>query len=1306
MSNVTGSTATLNWPEATDDVGVTEYVLTRNGTEVTRGLSRTLSVTGLVPGDFAAFRVVARDADGNESDALRAFVPGAQDVIVPTSDVSISTDFCAAMQFLFTGATPLQRDVDPSRLSCTTLAAVHGRVRSPGGSPIPGVAVSVVGKPEFGSTVTRADGAFDLAVTAGEHVVQLTTPVFLPVHRRVVATRARLTTLEDDVVLVPTDEKATTVELPAGGLHTATVREDASGRRQVRLFIPAGTTAVAELRDGGTQALPRVTVRVTEYTVGRSGPNAMPAQLPESSAYTFAAEFTVDEAVALGATGVRFSAPVATWVDNFLGSPLCTQVPQGRYDAQLMRWVSEPASLVVATAPGGLDVTGDGVADSDGRLLPGEAEALAATFPTGTSLVRTLSTHFSPRDDNYPWRCDGTCQGSTRKVPDKCPRGCTQRGSIIDCHNQTVSEAWAVPGTGLSLELHSHRQPAGSFRLEVPLGTDVDGGVRGALAGRIVLDIAGQRLVAEVPDAGEGTTVSVDWNGKDALGRVVRGPVEGTLQAGFRFGRQNVSAVPAGGVCTGDLLRFGATASSFGNVPVDGAPATGPARDSRYFANSQPVLLGTWVGAEELGGFSLGILHGSSASTGTLFMGNGLFMREADVGATARLYAGGGRTRMDSLPARDAQLNQVAHLVAGPDGSLYFVDNGTTIRRVTPDGARVETVAGTVGAGAGFSGDGAPARAARFSGIDGLAVAPNGDVYIADTSNQRIRRVEASTGVVTTVAGTGSTGVPTAGAQALQSPLNSPRTMAWGSDNKLYFFTYTGTGNGDVLFRLADGVLERIGGGAPTSPPPPTESDSAHRVSFSTFGKRMAQGPDGSLYITDNRARVRRLTPSGRVELVAGEGRQTQDGERGVATQFGDAMGVAVDSLGVVYVADRGGAPGRRGGSIRAVGGDGRVTTVAGTGELPTTGRGPDIDKPGTAINLGESREVAVLPDGRVAYAEGFFGTIQVLQRAWDLSLGERGVGSEDGNQVYVFDASGRHLRTLETLTGTPIWRFGWDASGRLASVTDRNGDVTTVLRDAQGRFSGLRAQDGQVTQATLDTQGRVTALTDAANRTVRIAWNSRGQPATWEDEERGLTRFEYDDNGRLVSETDANGGVKTVGRDETKSGYTVSYRSPEGRLTRYEVSESGRFRLYTNTFPDGLQTVSRASGGRETTFFPDGTVVDEFLASDTRFGSQSPYRSFQQTRMPSGLTLGVGTSRKVTLDGGAVLALAQLEETTSLNTNTWTRTYTANDRTWRMTSPVGRVTTVTLDEKGRPLTWTTPGVLPTQVTYDARGRP
>lgn len=1304
LDAVTETAATLTWPPATDDVGVVAYVLTSDGAPLAEVRTTTHSLTGLAVGQHARVAVVAKDAAGNESPALFVEASGAPRLALPTTDESISTDFCAAMQFLFTGPAALQHGATASTLPCSAIAAIHGKARSGSGSPLPGLTVAVVGHPEFGRTITRGDGNFDLAVTAGVHVVRLSAPAFLPVEREVVAQKGRYTHFDGDVVLLRTDDKATSISLPAGGLHTSTLREDASGRRQVRVYIPPGTTALAELADGTTRPLSTVTVRVTEYTVGARGHEAMPAQLPEASAYTFAAEFTVDEARALGATGVRFSQPVATWVDNFLESPLCTQVPQGRYDARQSRWVAEPSSVVVRTAPGGLDVTGDGVSDSDGFLLEGEAAALASAYSPGASLVRTLSTHFSPRDDNYPWQCEGTCTGSNRKVPQRCPGPCRQRGSVIDCHNQSVSESWGVSGAGFRVHLHSHRQPQRSFRLDFPLTTDVDGGVRGALAGRLVLDLAGQLLTVEVPDAGEGAVASLLWDGKDGVGRTVRGPVEGTLQAGFIFGRRNLGGASSGSACTGAVLAIGGTAATFGNLAPEGSTATGPARQPRYFSNSQSLMLGNWVGPESLGGLSLEMLHGASASTGTIFYGDGEFARESDIGATVRLYAGGGTTRLESGPALGASLNQASHLVAGTDGSLYFVDNGRAVRRLSPDGTRLETVAGNL-ASRGFSGDGADAKTALFSGIDGLAVSPAGDVYVADTDNQRIRRVDGKTGVVTTWVGSGTRGVPVAGEPALTTKLDAPRTMLWGRDGRLYFFSFAGGATGDVLFRLTEGRIEKVAGGASSGGSTPVEATSPHAVSFGTFGKRLAQGPDGSLYVSDNRALVRKLAPDGRVTVVAGGGTSLEDGVRGKDGRLGDVMGVAADAVGNVYFADRGGSGPRPGGRVRLVGADGRVITVAGDGALPA-GRSAEFDKPGTSVSLGQAREVVVLADGRVVFAESFFGTLQALQRAWDLSLEERGVGSRDGAEVYVFDAAGRHRRTIETLTGTVTWRFTWDAAGRLASIADRNGDVTTVLREADGRFAGFRAQDGQETRATLDEAGRVTQLSDARQRTVRMTWNADGRPASWTDENGGETKFLYGVDGKLSGEVNALGGTKSVSREETRDGYIVTYSTPEGRTTRYQTQESGQFRLYTNTFPDGTQVQQRATGGREVTVFPDGTTIDANSASDTRFGSQSPYTAGRTTRLPSGLSRFDGMTRKVTLDTASnVLTLSRLEESFGLNRNVWTSVYTASDRTRRITTPMGRVSSVTVDDKGRPVSWTSPGVAPVQVTYDSRGR-
>ena len=1297
LSATTETRVTVTWPAAQDDVAVTGYVVRREGAVVGEVSGTTTTVAGLTVGRHERLTVAAKDAAGNESAALKAEVSGVPVMVLPTTDESLSTDFCAAMQFVFQGPAALQQGVDATKVGCDVVASLHGRVLTGDGVGLPGVTVTVHGRPELGRTVSRGDGAFDVVVPAGQHTVTLAATAFLTAQRQVTAVRGRMASLED-VVLLRVDEKATVVPLPAGGFHEASVQRDDAGTRAVRLFIPPGTTAVASMPDGTTRPLSTVTVRVTEFTVGARGVQAMPGSLPAASAYTFAAEFSVDEARAMGAVGVDFSQPVVWYADNFLSAAVGTTVPLGSYRPSEARWRPEANAVVVQVLAGGLDVTGDMVADETLPLVPSEASVLGASLPGG-QYVRATTSHFSTEDANYAWQCDGTCAPGVGAVAGACPSGCKRPGSIIDVQNQTVSEAMPLAGTGLTAFLHGHRQPRASFSLDVPLVTGVDGGVKGAQAGRVVLDIGGRQVTTEVADAGEGAVARVTWDGKDAWGRTVRGPVAGVVQSGFVYSVRYVW-VPRG-------TRVDLT-PQFGAMPTGATVTAGPSRRNAFISTSQEVLLGNWVGPEALGGLSLDVLHGYSASTGTLYTGGGDTVRTGDVrgGATVTVFAGGGTTRLETGPAAGASLNQPGHLTLGPDGSLYFVDNGSAVRRLTPDGQMLSTVAGGLGR-SGFAGDGQDAKAARFSAIDGLAVTASGDVYIADTGNHRLRKVDAQTGVVTTVVGTGVRGVPTSGAQATTAPLDSPRALLASRDGSVLFFTFNGVGGGDVLYRLTtDGRVERLAGGGTLGSANPLESSDASAVSFGTFGKRLAEGPDGSVYVTDARSLLRRVHPDGRVSLVAGAGASNEDGVTARGAQLGDVMGLAVDATGVVYFTERSGAGTRRGGRVRMVGPDGRIATVAGDGTFPAA-RTPDTGVPGPAARLGGVREVVAHPDGRVFFVEEFLETLQVLTPQGGLSLAERAVGSGDGTEMYIFDATGRHRRTIDTRTGAVVLRFGWDTAGRLESVTDRNGDVTQVLRDSAGRFAGFKAQDGQTLTATLDAQGRVSVLSDAASRTVRVGWNAAGLPASWEDANGNVSRFEYDADGRLEVDVDAQQGERRLSREATSGGYTVTFRTPAGRVTQYGYSEAGPLKSYRNVFPDGTTTWTRATGGTVTTDFPDGTFSVARLASDSRFGSQSTYPSAVTTTLPSGLSRAEGLRRTVTLaTPGDVSQVSRLEEETTVNGKRWLTVYTAVDRTVRVTSPVGRVSSVTVDEKGRPVSWVSPGVLATTVALDARGRP
>ena len=153
-------------------------------------------------------------------------------------------------------------------------------------------------------------------------------------------------------MLVAYDAKVTRVDLakPTAQVAAGTPVTDADGTRQASVLFRAGTKAEMVMPDGTVRPLESLDVRATEFTAGASGPAAMPGSLPPSSAYTYAAELSVDQAVAAGATEVRFDKPVVNYVDNFLGFPVGGIVPTGYYDREAGEWKAAPNGRVIKLA--------------------------------------------------------------------------------------------------------------------------------------------------------------------------------------------------------------------------------------------------------------------------------------------------------------------------------------------------------------------------------------------------------------------------------------------------------------------------------------------------------------------------------------------------------------------------------------------------------------------------------------------------------------------------------------------------------------------------------------------------------------------------------------------------------------------------------------------------------------------------------------------------------------------------------------------------------------------------------------------
>ena len=306
--------------------------------------------------------------------------PDPSTVAPPLSQVEL-TPFQDQVSFLYSGPTPIQQGLVPGTLQDFRAAVLRGKVLTRDGQALPGARIKVAGQPNYGYTVTRLDGMFDLVVNGGGPLtLEYTRNGFLPV-QRVIDPPWLDYAWAPDVRMVQLDPNVTTVDFsvtaPAQAVRGG-VQTDASGTRQATLIIPAGGVMAAMTLPNGTVLpnLANLSLRATEYTVGPGGLQSMPASLPPTSAYTYAVELSADEAVATNATKLTFNPPLPFYVENFLGLPVGAPVPVGTYDRTLAAWLPEDNGRVVRVLA--TDGQGRATLDVDGTGAPADGATLTA----------------------------------------------------------------------------------------------------------------------------------------------------------------------------------------------------------------------------------------------------------------------------------------------------------------------------------------------------------------------------------------------------------------------------------------------------------------------------------------------------------------------------------------------------------------------------------------------------------------------------------------------------------------------------------------------------------------------------------------------------------------------------------------------------------------------------------------------------------------------------------------------------------------------------------------------------------------
>ncbi len=1201
----------------------------------------------------------------------------------PQVDATVVTDVGSSSVFLYTGTDPVQTGVTNGTILAVRAAVLKGIVQQSGGQPLSGVKITIMGHAEFGQTLTRADGRFDMALNGGGAlVVRYEKAGFLPAQRTV-------STVWQDfreaplVVLMPADAVVTTVELGVAAVAPqvarGSVQGDKDGQRQATLIIPAATSASLVMPDGTKKPVTSINIRATEFTVGEQGGRAMPAALPPTSAYTYCVELSADEAITAGAATVQFDQPLHFYVENFLGMPVGIPVPSAYYDSQKGQWipVEDGRVIKILAIDGGradIDVTGTGNA-ADGPTLgslgvtDAEREKLAGLYAVGTSLWRVRMTHFTSYDLNYgvvPEKGAATPRNPpprSDQIADSLNSNSQPGYGRLELENQVFHESQALVGTPYTLHYASDRVPgrmAGNT-LVIPLSdTNVPSVMK-----RIQWEVAvAGKVFSNSVAPGTNLTYTFQWDGKDAYGRTVNGAQPVQIKVGYVY--NGYYALPP------------SIARSFGAVSGERIPGNVPSRQDVVQWQEQRALMGHWLAdGMALGGWTLSIHHAYDPNSRIIYYGDGRQRSANNMNYTITTVAGTGSAGYngDGLAATSAKLNYPPGMCFAPDGSMLIADGSNArIRRVDPNGI-ITTVAG----GGGSTAENIPATQAALSLPIGVFSGPDGSFYVVDKVG-RIRRVS-SRGVITTLAGTGVKGYSGDGGPAIQARLNSPQQGIAAPDGTIYIADWLNyvvrriTTDGIITTYAGTGVNGFSGDGGPAS------------KAMLSGVPAIALGPDGSLYISSDR-HIRKVTPDGLITTIAGNNTTLYSGDGGPAILAGmTSNGIDVAPNGNVYISDAGN---RR---IRCITPDGIMSTIAGNGAAIYAGD----EGPATQGSLIQPDDVVVGPDGSIYFPDYNNHRVRKISKPMPgFGLGDVAVPSEDGDEIYQFNANGRHLKTWYALTGSIRHEFGYDAAGLLVKVTDGNGRITAIERDAAGRPVAVVAPFGQRTRLFLDGNGYLAACVNPAGHTNQYQHSPSGLLERITGATGAQYQVSYDEQGRAIRASDPEGGSTGLAREDAAGSRTIRVLSAEGRSSSYRVETlaTGEQRQI-NAASDGLLSQSFSFvNGTISNRLADGTKMISILGADVRFGMLSPIVKTQIVRTPSGLSSTNITEQSANISvQGNPLSLTSLRTRKIFNNRVTTASYTNADNRLVTVSPEGRQQVALFDRQGRLVEKRVPGL-------------
>jgi len=1199
------------------------------------------------------------------------------------------------------GENKVQKGIADSAIKDRRAAFVRGRVIGTDSLPLAGAVVRILEQPEVGYTVTGNDGQYVIVVNGGGAVT-------LDVEKKGYLALQRPSTVGwnkwahlDDVVLTMLDIASTPVTFNSTSVQVAksTGHSDADGYRETRTFVMPGTKASLVLADGSTLPMDKLTMRTTEFTVGSTGPKAMPAPVAVNTAYTFAAEFSVDEAG--DAKTVQFSKPVPVYVDNYLGFPVGTGVPAGWYDRTKATWVAENDGLVikilsVTAGKADLDINGDGVAETESALAAigitaDEQTSLASQYAVGKELWRMPLNHFTvwdfnptngvdslaigPPGDSLSVSGDSDTYDSVTTYGDTTDCQCDQleEGSVIGVENGSIGEVIPIAGTPYSFNYNS-MDSRGYGRTNSIIVRVKNRKTLPASLKRVEVDISylgrdTKRIFypPAIPD-----TMSFKWDGKDAFGNFVKGYADFSVSVTYVYPELRLG-VP--GSQTKSFAQLAASNSQVISHMINWETSAVYTYGKRLYV------------APGFAGWNLQGMRPWDMSDSIGVVGADLSIRK---------YMGVNQSPIGSYSNLESGCYSLA---SSPDGSLdySFFDENTRKSGYMKFGSEgtnaVEFYNNDTGNPV-TDGDSAlaPSGAVTVSyPVPVLANANNEMFFVNYFFQYGVDQPAEITKV---------------GKDGLFHIIKIPCTTG-SYDCEVKGMTMDASGNifavlGDEYAPMKIIRIDPDGGQQVIAVLPTTHNGDNY---YSSEYRSISLDGNGGFFVASDHD-VFRIDALGHLSTFIGGGNINIWDIPSRGTVLASSVNIDGFSVGNIYQTPSGAVIEYD--SKLFLYSKGYLHHLAGAWGYATRFDGTT---PVDAYNAELDNEIGTItPDGKIIEISGNYMVELVPTNPAMASLNDLSYQTGNDGKFYGYDVFHNLVRVVDPLSLKTIRKYGYDSAGNASSITEYglsdSGRTTTLSLDTVAGLWNVTAPDGKTTRIRFNPASKmVDSITDPSGGKYAMRYDSLGLLVSFSNPVNRKDSIAYDSAGQLHYDGDAFGKgkrlVRTVAGDTarnvitTPEGRTRTYikiRKPDGTVNRIDLSETGD------------STFSRVdpTAGRSETRHSDGTrEISYSKAMPQRFsGTLYPY--LDSLILPSG-TVQV-TNRDIEENENEPWS-HQLTDKVTVNGKTWTTTtdFIALQRT--IASPLGRTRIQMLDSSMRVISDSIRGRHSVNYHYDLLGQ-